>query len=497
MANEIDSYIKGPAPPRTPESQYTYLEQQLTAVERAFNKQKQAIVETAENNQALYDTEVTVRSAADSALAQSLETLDAKVDLNNTTTQATIQNLQTALADSDSATASKLTSLESKVDAADSENRALIIDEIKTRATKVDALASKVSSIEAAVKTNAADSRSLISQESKARATALSAEASSRTALQSFVGWDGGSYTSNLTQTMETKVSKTDGASYAWAVQGTIDGVTGGLRLAGAKRLNPTTNLPETVTNLIIDANTTINGSLLVAGSVGTNQLANGSVTALKMPDAVITGTKIADGAITTQKIAANAITANLINAQAISADKIAVGTITADKIVAKTLTTETIADNAITGVSAGSNPSGNDLSSCSIIGVPNSQILFVGSVDGSVAVSASTLNLVMSIVIGGVAVSYNVFPMQTLGAVTPVRLDANNLYVSISPSGFAAYGPLPQWNFTGTGMLIPRTGQVQYTNSGNTQIDFYCGVFQGNTRIAVPTSVRVWQFKR
>lgn len=208
MSNEIDSYIKGPAPSRTPESQYTYLEQQLTAVERAFNRQKQAIVEASENAQALYDNEVIVRATADSALVQTIETLDAKVDLNNTTTQATITNIQTAFADSESATASKFTSLESKVDAADSENRALIVEEIKTRATKVDALSSKVSSLEAAVKTNASDSRSLIIQEAKARADADSSEATIRQNLQAFVGYSSGqTYSKTLASQVTEEVT--------------------------------------------------------------------------------------------------------------------------------------------------------------------------------------------------------------------------------------------------------------------------------------------------
>lgn len=66
--------------------------------------------------------------------------------------------------------------------------------------------------------------------------------------------------------------------SYEWRVQGTIDGVTGGLRLQGAKRYNQSTGLNETTTDLIIDANTTINGSLVVNGTISTPKLANNSV---------------------------------------------------------------------------------------------------------------------------------------------------------------------------------------------------------------------------
>lgn len=277
MAEVLDTYIKSPSPPKDPDAQYVYNEQQFGKLENALRKHHDKILDTSANATALYESEVIARSEADSAIVQTVETLRATVEGNNTTTQGQIQNIQTAQADAESSTASKFTALEAKVDSGDAQNLALIQDEAKTRATKVDSLASKVSALESSVKVAQSESRALVKQETQARATAVSAESSARTSLQSYVGWNGGSYTADLTTTMNTKVSKTDGASYAWAVQGTIDGVTGGLRLTGAKRLNPTTGATETTTNLIIDANTTINGDLLVSGTVTGAKIGTGS----------------------------------------------------------------------------------------------------------------------------------------------------------------------------------------------------------------------------
>ena len=199
MADTLDTYIKSPSPPKDLDSQYVYNEQQFGSLEKALRKHHDKILEVNENATALYENEVIVRTTADSALVQTIETLDAKVDLNNTNTQATIQNIQTAFADSESATATKLSTLEAKVDSGDATNLALIRDEAKTRATKVDAIASKVSALEASVKVGQSESRALVKQETTARADAVSAEATKREALSAYVGYtDGQSYSKTL-----------------------------------------------------------------------------------------------------------------------------------------------------------------------------------------------------------------------------------------------------------------------------------------------------------
>lgn len=293
MADTLDTYIKSPSPPKDPDSQYVYNEQQFSKLEGALRKHHDKILDVSETSQAQYENEVNVRASADQALVETIETLTAQFEASDNNTQGQIQNIQTALADAESSTASKLTTLEAKVDSGDATNLGLIREEAATRATSVGTLASKVSSLEASVKVGQAESRALVKQETQARADAVSSEASARTSLQSYVGWDGGSYSVNLTQSMNTKVSKTDGASYEWAVQGSIDGVpAGSIRLAGAKRLNPSTGVLETRNNLIIDANTQINGDLIVTGTIsgariGTNAAGNGVDTANLMDNSV------------------------------------------------------------------------------------------------------------------------------------------------------------------------------------------------------------------
>jgi hypothetical protein len=75
-----------------------------------------------------------------------------------------------------------------------------------------------------------------------------------------------------------TAANSANALSYDWRVQGTIDGVTGGLRLAGAKRVNQSTGQVENTANLIIDANTTINGNLVVNGTIATAKIADNAV---------------------------------------------------------------------------------------------------------------------------------------------------------------------------------------------------------------------------
>jgi hypothetical protein len=124
--------------------------------------------------------------------------------------------------------------------------------------------------------------------------------------------------------------------------------------------------------------NVQIGGSLLVAGSVGTTQIANLGVTSAKLADnavtsakilsGAVTGTLIADGAITTTKLAAGSITAGsgiIANAAittaligdaqitsakiaSISADLITTGTLNAARINAGTITADKIAGGAV-----------------------------------------------------------------------------------------------------------------------------------------------------
>jgi hypothetical protein len=76
--------------------------------------------------------------------------------------------------------------------------------------------------------------------------------------------------------------------SYEWSVVGTLDGApAGSIRLLGASRTNPITGVRSTASNLIIDANTTINGNLLVTGSVTGAQIGTGDVNGVKTTNLV------------------------------------------------------------------------------------------------------------------------------------------------------------------------------------------------------------------
>jgi hypothetical protein len=128
------------------------------------------------------------------------------------------------------------------------------------------------------------------------------------------------------------KVDNTLGVQ--WAVKANINGSTGGLTFTGIQKADGT----GATYNLEINSNVTINGGLIVAGSLGSTQIADGAIT---------TG-KIAAGTITGDRIAAGTITGTNIAAGSINADRISAGTITADRIVAGSIETTRLADGAV-----------------------------------------------------------------------------------------------------------------------------------------------------
>lgn len=297
----LDTYIKTP-PPSNPASKETYLEQQLGSIEKVLQKHTTTIEENYENNVASITEEQGVRATADSALSYSLQQLSATVEVNNASTQGQITNLQTAAADASTATATQLQTLTAKVDTNLGSTNAAISNEQKARATADSALASKISTLTAQAEFSDSKLQASITSETSARVTAISAEATSRQALQATVTnnfntlnsaitteattratadtTNANSITSltstvngqsaNITTLTSTTASITGALSAQWAVQGTIDGVTGGLRLTGLKKSDGT----GAVYNLIIDANTRINGDLLVTGTVAAARLA-------------------------------------------------------------------------------------------------------------------------------------------------------------------------------------------------------------------------------
>lgn len=535
MADTLDTYIKSPSPPKDPDSQYVYNEQQFGALEKALRKHHDKILEINENATALYENEVIVRTTADTALVQTIETLDAKVDLNNTNTQATIQNIQTAFTDSESATATKLTTLEAKVTTGDATNLALIKDEAKTRATKVDALASKVSALEASVKVGQSESRALVKQETIARSDAVSAEATKRENLSAYIGYtDGQSYTKTLAASLndeqsarvaaDTAVaqrvmstsagtsrvySQTSAPSSSGRVVGDIwidttvpsgstsPNLTPYVWYGGSWNNNTDGSFSQyagnnaTLTNIstvVYDPSAGSSYEWIVKGQLGTNSLGQAAIrlTGAQKPNG-------SGGYTTTSKFIIDAdteINGSLVVSGTITGAKIATGDVNGIK-------TDNMASNCVTGIGSGSGSSG--VINGQVTAVGGSSLLVLASITDSVNVAAEYV-FDISVVVGSTTIAAISIPLKSFAGTTPVAL--YNGYVSSYPGSFQAYGPLTMWGFSSSAPLIPISGQLQASISSgyNGQTVYaYCGVRQvgTSTYLTIPKNVAVWQFKK
>lgn len=197
------------------------------------------------------------------ALAQAVSVL--KTSLASSV--AEIQDTRRAVSLGDMALAENIQQLSSTIGG----NTAQIIEEKRTRTTADDALAQSISTLSATVTAGDNALSAQIQAEQTARANGDAANASSITSLSATVNGNSAAIT-----TLQQATADIDSAlSVLWSVQGTIDGVTGGLRLTGIKKADGT----GAAYNLIIDANTTINGNLLVSGTVITDAAANNAFT--------------------------------------------------------------------------------------------------------------------------------------------------------------------------------------------------------------------------
>lgn len=538
MADTLDTYIKSPAPPKDPDAQYVYNEQQFSKLEGALRKHHDKILAVQDNSTALYEHEVTVRATKDEAIVQTLEALTATVAQNETTTQGQVVNLQQSLADANSATALKLSTLEAKVDTGDSVNRALINDEAKTRATKVDAIASKVSALEASVKTGQSESRALVKQETQARADAVSAEATKRENLSAYVGYtDGQSYSKTLSASLTDEQSARVAADAAVAQR--VMTTAAGTSRVYSQNTAPTssgrqegdiwidTTVPSgasgpnltpyvwhsglwnnntdgsysqyagnnaTLNQISTVVNDTTNGLAYqwqLAGTTGTS----GGASSITLTGAT---KKNADGSTTSAtKIVLKATNITM------DGDVIVTGSVTAAQIATgdtNGIQTANLASNSVTSIAAGTQPSATPVVvGCNITPVAGSTLLCIGSVDQSVSVSSAT-TLVLSVVLNGATVSYNTAPISSFAGTRPVPL--GNFYVSAANWTFSAYGPLTMWGFASDGALIPRSMQVQYTlpssiPAGST-LAVYCAVIDSASNyLSTNKSIAVWQFKK
>jgi hypothetical protein len=207
-------------------------------------------------------TEQTARVAGDTALASDITALTSVVGGNT----AAISAEAVTRADADTALSGQITSLTSTVTSNYTTLDAAITAEQVARSDEDDALAGQITTLEATVTSNYTTLDAAITSEATARADADTAIASDVTTLSTTVG--------GHTTSISELITSVDGVKAQWAIQATIDGVTGGLVFSGIKRADGTG--PEY--NLAIGANVTISGDLLVDGSIIASKIMEGNV---------------------------------------------------------------------------------------------------------------------------------------------------------------------------------------------------------------------------
>lgn len=193
--------------------------------------------------------------------------LEAKYEDALVSARAAIRRTETAYANALEAFAQVTETIEAYYN----DNSAVIEEEKTVRATADSAQATLITNLTATVNTNNNNLTAAIQNEQIARVSGDQANAQSIQTLTSTVNGNTASIT-----TLTTTTANINGAlSASWSVQGNIDGVTGGLRLTGIKKADGT----GATYNLIIDANTTINGNLLVNGTINTAAAADNAFT--------------------------------------------------------------------------------------------------------------------------------------------------------------------------------------------------------------------------
>jgi len=215
----------------------------LTAADTAISTQISSLTSTVNNNTAAISNEAVTRANADSALSASLTSLQTTVGNN----KAALDSEVIARTNADSALSASISSLTSTVNS----NKASADNSIATLANADSALSASISSLTSTVNNNTA----AINNEAVTRANADSALSASLTSLQTTVGNNSASIT-NLQGSY-------NGLSVKYGIVGTINGQTGGFVFSGIGK-----NDGSVVYNLEIGANVTINGSLIVNGTI-------------------------------------------------------------------------------------------------------------------------------------------------------------------------------------------------------------------------------------
>lgn len=207
--------------------------------------------------------ELMTLASNNTALAQAITTLKASISGN----LAEIQDTKRAIALTDMALAEQLQTLSSKIGG----NTAQIVEEKRTRVTQDEALAQSITSLSATVTSNNNTLTSAIQTEQTARANGDAANASSITSLTSTVI----GHTSSITSLQSTTANISGALSATWAMTMVLDSATGGMKLTGVKKADGS----GATFNLVIDSNVTINGNLLVQGTVTTGKISDNAVT--------------------------------------------------------------------------------------------------------------------------------------------------------------------------------------------------------------------------
>jgi len=92
-----------------------------------------------------------------------------------------------------------------------------------------------------------------------------------------------------------------------------------------------------------------IDSTQLLAGSVGTDELADNSVTNLKMADNAVDTAEIADGAVTNPKLGADAVDGTKLTDNAVGSEHIQTGAVGTDELATDSVTTIKVLDGNIT----------------------------------------------------------------------------------------------------------------------------------------------------
>lgn len=86
--------------------------------------------------------------------------------------------------------------------------------------------------------------------------------------------------------------------SYQWAIQGTISGQpVGSMKLTGVRQFNPDGTYSD-LSNLVIDSNVSINGNLLVSGTINGTKIANGAIGSSQISSSGVANTNISNNAV-------------------------------------------------------------------------------------------------------------------------------------------------------------------------------------------------------